>query len=144
MATRAQDLAGCRVAASPILDPISAFVASLDRAVLRAENSGDTSCLAALTAGSEQSRALTSIATDRARHRGMTLMLRSVVAQAAQAGTFLNPDCSTVLATVVEDISYRLRGASGKTISVDHRVIHDQLTLRDLAYNPNSAPSATA
>src|SRR5919204_6598055 len=135
----------CRLAPTATLDPLSAYFASLDRAEMQDVNTGNTTCVVDLTAGTEREDTLRVLRATRLKHAGMTFRIRSIVATAYgtwQSSTGL-PDCATVQALVFQDVAYAPRGARGLP-SLRHRTTVAYLySLHDGAYRPagpNQAP----
>jgi hypothetical protein len=140
----------CRIAPSPVRDPLSAYIASLDRAEMQAFNAGNTACLSRLATGTEQARTLQWVQNERAAHRGMILALHSVVANAhvlpanspqANASTVLNGvDCATLNATVFRAVRFKDRGSMASTAPQHQATMVEQYALRDLAFSPDFKP----
>ena len=134
----------CRLAPTATLDPLSAYFASLDRAEMQDVNTGNTTCVVDLTAGTEREDTLRVLRATRLKHAGMTFRIRSIVATAytRQSSTGL-PDCATVQALVFQDVAYAPRGARGLPPLRHRTTVAYLYSLHDGAYRPagpNQAP----
>ncbi len=129
----------CRIAPSTVLDPLSAYFASLDRAEMTYFNGGDNSCILDLTTGAERTGTLGALGAARRRHPTLTLRVRTVVASGdfAPQGSAGGPDCSAPRVTVLQDISYRRgQGAGASTVRFGAPGFYRYL-LRDMATTPD-------
>ncbi len=129
----------CRIAPSAVLDPLSAYVASLDRAEMQFYNAGDNSCILDLTTGAERTGTLSALSAARHRHPTLALQVHTIVATGdfAPQGSAGGPDCSAPRVTVLQDISYRRgQGAGAATVRFGAPGFYRYL-LRDSATTPD-------
>lgn len=129
----------CRIAPSAVLDPLSAYFASLDRAEMHFYNGGDNSCILDLTTGAERTGTLSALSAARHRHPTLALQVHTVAATGdfAPRGSAGNPDCSAPSVTVLQDISYRRgQGAGAATVRFGAPGFYRYL-LRDAATTPD-------
>ena len=125
----------CRIAPSAVLDPMSAFFASLARAEMQAFNQGDTGCLSDLATPAESSQISQRLRQQQAAYPGTTLHLQMAVAQA----TPLDQTCSAIQATVALDVAYVPKGQAAAPAS-DHVQLTRVFTLTNTG--PASNPAA--
>jgi len=128
----------CRVTPSAVLDPLSAYFASLDRAEMTYFNGGDNSCILDLTTGAERTGTLNALTAARHRHPTLILQVHTVVATGDFPGQSTGaPNCSAPRVTVLQDISYRREtGAGAPTVRFGtpgfyRYLLHDTATTPD-------------
>lgn len=129
----------CRIAPSAVLDPLSAYFASLDRAEMQFYNGGDNSCILDLTTGAERTGTLSALSAARHRHPTLALQVHTVAATGdfAPQGSAGGPDCSAPRVTVLQDISYRRgQGAGAAMVRFGAPGFYHYL-LRDSATTPD-------
>jgi len=121
----------CQIPPSMVLDPMSAFFASLDRAETLAFDTGDTSCLGAVATSGEAASIAQRLRTQRGEYPNTNLQIQTVVRDASARIPQQDGSCGPYTANVLVSVAFAPAG--GGIPAANRFTVARTYTLQDTA-----------